>query len=504
MGRFPIIETITFFASATFYTLHTIENEYIYQMVSESHNFTSNHSVKYCEEVDNVTQVSDNEQVIADGASKWSMYTKIVLYTSNAISSLIITAWSDSIGRKRALVFPLLGCLLSSTMQALIILFRLPLHFVVINALSYGLSGGYSTMIDVGTAYLSDTVQTEKRGRRYTILEVTSSLGGGLALMGTGYWIKYRGFVPSSFLLVGCSIVALILLPFLKTNKPGSHKLAAIEEVVQLKSEKLSVVGDETECTITEEKLDKNENSKQKPSGWIQIKEVKRIYSSDYSKCDICDDTTVNGKSLSECAHGGGYREGRVWRLWFYLMAFVTYMFVMNGIDIFQTMYFVSSPICFTPELVGVQNGIDACTIIFSPFIVIFYESILHMNSQTMLLTSITGRLLTSLLMFFANGATLVFVATSIGVFSSITTPYIRLRISSLVSTSEQGPALALVSFATEIINASSVVFLVIYPSTLYISHGFTWLVTASILCCPLTLMIIVWITNKYGKNAPT
>lgn len=55
------------------------------------------------------------------------------------------------------------------------------------------------------------------------------------------------------------------------------------------------------------------------------------------------------------CAHGGGLYRGRVWRMWAYLSAYNLYMFVSVGTMVFQTIYFLSPPLCFSQILVGLQ-----------------------------------------------------------------------------------------------------------------------------------------------------
>ena len=56
------------------------------------------------------------------------------------------------------------------------------------------------------------------------------------------------------------------------------------------------------------------------------------------------------------CIHGGGTYPGRVWRMWFYLISYDLFMFSNIGTTIFQTIYFLSPPLCFSTVTVGVQS----------------------------------------------------------------------------------------------------------------------------------------------------
>nr|XP_039269469.1 proton-coupled folate transporter-like isoform X3 [Styela clava] len=433
--RCPHVELLVFFVCCTIYSSDTILNEFIYQVVSERNNFTTDHTLNYC--ADNFKQ-SEVRRIVAEETSRWGMYERVAQRISNVVAALVITSASDQIGRKKALLFPVLGTVISSTLQTCIIKFKL------------------------------------------TILEVFSHFGGGISLLGTGFWIKYQGFVPPSLFLVSCSCVGLVLLAFL----PSKNIVSRYQE----NEDSVNLI-----TTDRKEEPELNSTTKTNLGIWIQAKIFWEICSSDKSVCHIC----IQGNTKL-CSHAGNIHKGRVWRLWFYIIAYALYMFVVNGIELFQTMFFISRPICFTPELVGAQNSLDASSIIFSIFLVIFYENVLHMESQAILLTAMFARFTTSLLMFCSSEATLIFIATSIGPFSNITSPYLRRGISSLVSSFEQGSVFALLSFVNGIIGIfTPIVVLTLYPATLAISYSFIWIVMASILCFPLILMTIVWIADR-------
>ncbi|XP_077968756.1 lysosomal proton-coupled steroid conjugate and bile acid symporter SLC46A3-like isoform X2 [Styela clava] len=447
--RCPHVELLVFFVCCTIYSSDTILNEFIYQVVSERNNFTTDHTLNYC--ADNFKQ-SEVRRIVAEETSRWGMYERVAQRISNVVAALVITSASDQIGRKKALLFPVLGTVISSTLQTCIIKFKLPLFFIVINGFFEGAFGAYAVLIDLCTVYITDTVSLENRGKRLTILEVFSHFGGGISLLGTGFWIKYQGFVPPSLFLVSCSCVGLVLLAFLPSKNIVS-RYQENEDAVNLLT------------TDRKEEPELNSTTKTNLGIWIQAKIFWEICSSDKSVCHIC----IQGNTKL-CSHAKNIHRGRVWRLWLYIIAYALYMFVVNGIELFQTMFFISRPICFTPELVGAQNSLDASSIIFSIFLVIFYENVLHMESQAILLTAMFARFTTSLLMFCSSEATLIFI----------------------------GSVFALLSFVNGIIGIfTPIVVLTLYPATLAISYSFIWIVMASILCCPLILMTIVWIADR-------
>lgn len=488
------VELVTFFTCACQYSLDTLEYQYIYQAISEDLNVTSNHSVHYCP-VNNTKHKAD--QIVAEEASRWTMYASFTGFLSCAIGGTIVTSWSDKIGRKRAIAFPVIGTLVAAIMQFCIIFFKLPLYSLIISQLVYGACGSYSALLNIGSAYLSDLVSLEDRGTRFTILEVCASFGGGMIQIGAGYWLTSYGFVPPSIFIACCAIVGLGFIPFMSNTKRKKKESGREEEFTD--ESKPLLGGKETDIIIGfASEGGANLNSPLSVHSVVkQLKTSWRIYTIDQCVCIQCRQYEGGGES-DERPHVDQICKRRAWRLWFYAISFAMYMFALNGISVFITMFLVSYPVCFTPDLVGIQNGLINGLIIATPLVMIILQSCLKLRGQSMILVGIFGRLCYCTLMSIARGPALVFSATSMAMIFNFSTAFLRSEATRLVSEKEQGAALAVITTMENVIGSlSPIAFLTLYPATLHIFHGFSFVVAGSIFFVTFLMMGTVWIANR-------
>lgn len=479
---FPyIVEVVAFFTCACQYSFDTVQYQFIYQVVSEELNFTKDHSVHYCSQ----NSTSDEaEQAVADGASRWTLYSMLAGYITGVIGGVTFTSWSDSIGRKKAIAFPVVGTLIAAVAQCLIVTFRLPLYTLIITELVYGASGSYSALMNIGCAYLSDTVKLEDRGRRYNVLEVFASVGGGAVQIGTGYWIDSSGFVPTSIFIACCAFVAMLCIPFMKSTN----------RIVDEFSETSSLLSEPYDVKFSDNITSQDDNTSQLSIKSLikQLKTSWEIYTMKGCVCEEClEDTNRESKHSY-------VKNGRRWRLWFYALAFAIYMFAVNGVALFMTMFLVSYPVCFTPDLVGAQAGLNNGLVIAVPLLILLLQGYLKFEGQSIILLGVIARVCSSSMMSVAQGPVLVFAATSLAVVYNMTTAFIRSGATRLVSSKEQGATLAVISGMENLACIfSPLVFLTVYPATLHIFHGFSLVVAAMVYAVSLTLMTVVWIADK-------
>lgn len=322
-------------------------------------------------------------------------------------------------------------------------------------------------------------------------MEICASLGGGLTQIGMGYLLSQQGFIPPTIFITCCSIIGLLFTIFLRDSRKTDHAVS-MKGNVQL--------DEDIALAETESPKQKDGNSKGSTSGVVkmfgQIREVFRIYTSNSVKCGICD------KEGTDCEHCDPRSRRRVWRLWLYLVTYVMYMAAVDGIELFITMFLVSFPICFTPTQVGIQTGLEYVISIFAPLLIVLFSSLMHFGNQTIILVAISGRIVSSLIMFLAKSAEAIYIGTTVDVFGHLTTPFIRVQISNLVSPTEQGPGLALVPSVAKLVNIPiQAIILTIYPATLHIGHSFIWVVMGCFFSVAFILMLIVWIADKFGQK---
>lgn len=203
---------------------------------------------------------------------------------------------------------------------------------------------------------------------RYSVLEICAAVGGGSVEIGVGFWINRHGFFPSCVFITCSAFVALVFTIFLRSE----GTTAETRDLEPLVSDKLLLSPSEN----TTSKLEGQEKI-QKSSIMSQLREVFRIYTSNGANCDICNE---NGKCNNhneacsryacvnqciigmECLHCDVRAKSRLWRLWLYLVAYVIYVAGVDGYELFMTMFLVTAPLCFTPDLVGVRAVSAMCS----------------------------------------------------------------------------------------------------------------------------------------------
>ena len=122
---------------------------------------------------------------------------------------------------------------------------------------------------------------------RYTLVETCAAVGGGISVIGCGYWVNKSGFIPPSIFLVCCSVVPLILTIFLKPRDTSKNKASGQKEIEEEKQH----------LNQSEAEIDKSSSNASEIT--VQLREVFRIYTTNAVKCAICD---PKSKTYRDCA----------------------------------------------------------------------------------------------------------------------------------------------------------------------------------------------------------
>uniref|UniRef100_H2XT83 Proton-coupled folate transporter n=1 Tax=Ciona intestinalis TaxID=7719 RepID=H2XT83_CIOIN len=402
--------------------------------VAELHN-TTKKILSDCTE-NNATNI---DQIVADEVSQWTLYLNLSMFLPACVASILITSWSDKVGRKVTMSISLSGMLLHSILLAIIVKLHLPIPWLLVSNFAAGLGGYYMALLMQGTAYLSDITLEEKRGFRFAILEASMGVGGGVAGICSGYWIEAQGFFNPVLSTMIINISSLLLVPLLLN--PQKIKIDPKFLFISLK-------------TVTK----------------------------------------------SKCEHGGGWYVGRIWRLWFYILSYDLMMYVTVGCMVFQTIYFLSKPLCFTPVLVGAQLAVKFSVLALSPVLIVVMQKILKMSAHFIILVGLLALSGFCFVMSFAHVLhdPLVFIVFKICFLFDYKNYFSHAKISSLASKYEQGAVFAVVS-CTEILMflVATLSFLTLYPATLSIYHGFMWLYGAGVALIPCVLILVVSIADK-------
>lgn len=67
--------------------------------------------------------------------------------------------WSDKVGRRPALIVPILGSVLEAAVIIVVMYAKLPIYCLFIGAFIHGLCGYYTTIILACMSYIADTTE---------------------------------------------------------------------------------------------------------------------------------------------------------------------------------------------------------------------------------------------------------------------------------------------------------------------------------------------------------
>jgi PCFT/HCP family folate transporter-like MFS transporter 1/3 len=211
-----IVEPLLILYIAASKPMTSIRSQLMYQKVGESmgndvKNFTSEGS--QCE--NNITSESFiNQQKVQSTNASLELYISLATFLPSIIALCAYGILGDRIGRRLLLILPCLGAILKALLYISIIKFNLPVYFFFLEPLEY-FFGGIDALILGTYAYISDTVPSERRSLRMTILDVLSLANGAIASMIVGNWIKAQGFFWPLIFVICINSLALLYSLFL-------------------------------------------------------------------------------------------------------------------------------------------------------------------------------------------------------------------------------------------------------------------------------------------------
>lgn len=295
---FPyLLELIVFTGCAGVFTTLGVQHQYVYNMVSRLHHYTKNSSLDYC--AANTSTAEDD--IVATEASRWQIYINVACGVPSVFVAVLLTSWSDKIGRKIPLAFPVFGFVVSNIIQLLVISYSLPLYMLIVSSFIYGSFGGFVAMLNICMAAISDMTTKEQKVTRYTLLECSMGLGGGSVSFACGFWITADGFVPSSYLATGCCLVSLLLIPFLPGKEKNSENDSQPDITYDIsvpnskptysdKSDLHQQINEYTLDAVMKRNDIKRNSQVANVSGAARFKLIKQVYFTEHSVCNICDD----------------------------------------------------------------------------------------------------------------------------------------------------------------------------------------------------------------------
>ncbi|KAK3733548.1 hypothetical protein QZH41_012270, partial [Actinostola sp. cb2023] len=159
---FLYVEPVLFLYACGFFMSMPIQKQFIYYRYSEDVGFPydldgeGNTGCGAMEDVKNTT-LKNLENKVQKLASNFDSLIIPVLFLPSTIMGLFIGPWTDTVGRKPALLLSTLGAALESLMVIGIMSFRWPLRLLLLGKVLNGMTGFLSSMAQAAFVYVSDS-----------------------------------------------------------------------------------------------------------------------------------------------------------------------------------------------------------------------------------------------------------------------------------------------------------------------------------------------------------
>uniref|UniRef100_A0A8C8S968 Proton-coupled folate transporter n=1 Tax=Pelusios castaneus TaxID=367368 RepID=A0A8C8S968_9SAUR len=370
----------------------------------------------------NASGADPRQQQVQTLAARWTLYIDLGGFFMGLFAVTLLGPWSDSVGRRPALVLPALGMALQAAVSLLVMYLRLPVAYFLLGRILGGLLGDYNLLLASCFAYVADTSTPRARTFRVAVLEACLGVAGMLASIIGGQWRRAQGYINPFWLVFAASVAAALYAA-----------LCLQESVKRRQRAKLFTL-----------------------SHYLA---VYRLYAA-----------PENPRARQ--------------RLALYSLAFFLVVTVHFGVRELFVLYELSSPLCWGSGLIGYGSAASYLTYLSSLAGLRALQLCLADTwvAELGLLSNVAGLLVISL----AATTPLMFTGYGVLFLSMTATPVIRAKLSKLVDEKDQGALFASVACVEGLCSlVATGVFNSLYPASLHFMKGFPFLFGAVILLIP-------------------
>ncbi|XP_068708806.1 proton-coupled folate transporter-like [Montipora foliosa] len=210
------VEPVIFFYSCGLLMTEPVYQQYVYYRLSEERGFPY-HFQKQKSGCGS-KPLNDSMQKLEKEVQSYASYVQLGTVMISTFPSIVITllmgGWTDKVGRRPALILPVVGIALDAGVVLIVMYAKLPIYFLFVGALIHGLFGCYTTILFACMSYIVDTTEKGQIAFRLGILEFLVLLGGMAAQLSSGFWIENLGFFAPYWFILGCELFAVIYAVF--------------------------------------------------------------------------------------------------------------------------------------------------------------------------------------------------------------------------------------------------------------------------------------------------
>ncbi|XP_071957023.1 lysosomal proton-coupled steroid conjugate and bile acid symporter SLC46A3-like [Antedon mediterranea] len=196
-----------------------LQSEFIQGRIADVHNYTlpnNNDENGTC----SLNASSPENKLQADieaEASNWVMYITIAYTLPSVFMTLVLGSWSDSVGRKPAILITSVGTLLNLISWTIVAALNLPLEILIASEMLRGMSGGTSLLTAACFTYISDVTTTENRTTRIIACEFVFLVSLSCGQFSGGFLVDQFSFEIAYSVALSFTFISIIYttIPYL-------------------------------------------------------------------------------------------------------------------------------------------------------------------------------------------------------------------------------------------------------------------------------------------------
>ncbi|XP_048584882.1 proton-coupled folate transporter [Nematostella vectensis] len=226
---FLSVEPVLLLYSYSFFMSMPLQRQYAYFRYSQATGFPYDlkEEKNMCRgggEIRNATFVRlENE--VQEHASQFDTSSVMCQALPALIMGLLIGPWTDSGGRKLALMVPVLGSILESLLTICVMHFSWPLYVIYAGKALNGLTGFFSALFQVSMSYIADISDPSQIAFRLAVMQFLIFGGGFISQLLSGVVLSKFGFVsPMKSVLLSSTIAFLYLTLAVPESLPESKR----------------------------------------------------------------------------------------------------------------------------------------------------------------------------------------------------------------------------------------------------------------------------------------
>ncbi|KAH3862280.1 solute carrier family 46 member 3-like [Dreissena polymorpha] len=432
----------TLFVGSQIYTY--VLNEWTQARMKEQYfpNSSLDANVSACGNSDKTSLEYQQYKQVQQQSANWLIFYNLGESVPMAFMNIVITAYTDSFGRKFLILLTIFGTFFKSGMISLIVTFDWSPVWVVVANIVLGCTGGAFGLFSAVFAFVADMTYTDEH--RIIGIVVIECVVMGSAIVApylSGYFVETLGlgFSKTSFICVGMCFFSFLLL------------------------------------LIIPESIAKHNRQKAR-SIFQNIKRVTDFYVSKEMK---------------------GQRARYILLMLSFWFATVT---AMSRTSI-ETLYFLGQPFCWGPSKIGLfMTARHAAQSIIGLGALPLLQ--ICLSNQVIAIISTVSLTISYIIEGLAQSTLVIYFVPILGVFSFLMIPMIRGMMSNITPADKQGAMFAGVA-VFEVISSlvGSIAFNGVYSQTMTFMNGFVFL-SMAFLSMVDTVMLLVYNCIKPKPNA--